>query len=744
MPKVNRFNKPQTVGYQSQFVPKKLPQDLMVAMLSSKQNKADLGMAQSVKLGEFDQKALGEHDTNYVKGVKDEVQQFADDAMAMDRTSPEFQRKYLELSRKVKQDPNLVKVASAVANYDEYQVNYKRYVAQGNDAAAEALSYDYNKRLENYTKVGGEGFEGQSLGNADIQKGANEFDEVISYFDKLGESGYDAMKKLASGMSYKVGFTGITSKRIQEQASNMFESFASSDAGEQMRLQFLMDDHQLSSSEFSALPAEEREKIGKDVQGSQRQRFMDVGLTKKHGKSTSGEAAARNAQAGLDREAAANLEATISTAETPHTERTGAKSRADIKLAQDDANTKINSRILANQKNIDKGLRGWSPEYLAGQKALLKAGYAQSTRIQKEADADWQAIRKAATKKLSGKLEVIKSTQNEVLLKIPNENVRDQLRLIAQDFPDDMAVFESILDGSLDPVDLEISDTQFKLLSTLKGNRKVLMPFITMADQVNNMQIQASREADHVWNTTYNQPDPKGRAIVQDTGVTMQSGSQYVAAAVEADISGNMESYIFTNSASGKIMPAGGAGLNGEITNVKITGLASSTRGEDNTLTFNAQVTRTVFGPPNSTTGLRPTKSVTTSMNVTPQGETAETRRAMSREFAQIGDMQMRAGKPEQAKRNYTESIKLGNSTLTKTLEKYEVGTKNGQTHGAFSTMAYDMETGTSSLESFEIEVSPEGGYIVTDTNGPVPIEKQFSSINKVNDWVQVVTNSSL
>ena len=235
MPKTNRFDAPATVGYTSQFVPEKLPQELMAGMLSAKQRKADQGLVQATKLGEFEQRAIGEHDTNYVKGIKSEVQQFADDAMNMDRTSPEFQRKYIELTRKIKSDPNLAKVASAVANYDEHAANIKRLKAAGDDKYARELDYLYQQRLENYSKVGGEGFEGQGLAEANIQKGQNEFETVMKYFDKVTADGYESLQQLGSGISYKNGFTGITDKKLQTQAANVFESFLESDMGNEVK-----------------------------------------------------------------------------------------------------------------------------------------------------------------------------------------------------------------------------------------------------------------------------------------------------------------------------------------------------------------------------------------------------------------------------------------------------------------------------------------------------------------------------
>ena len=146
--KVNRFYNQQRGQYVSQFVPKNLPADLMMRGLANKQKKYDTMEAQVIKLGEYEQRALGEHDTNYVKGKKEELQSFIDESFDQDLASPDFIRKYQKFTNDFKNDDGLKRVANSVAIDDAYQARWKKLKEGSGTDAANEFAYDYQRRRE--------------------------------------------------------------------------------------------------------------------------------------------------------------------------------------------------------------------------------------------------------------------------------------------------------------------------------------------------------------------------------------------------------------------------------------------------------------------------------------------------------------------------------------------------------------------------------------------------------------------
>ena len=420
---MNRFFRPTQARYKSQFVPVNLPVDLMAKTLYAKQGKADQMLAASVKLGEFEQAALKGRDTQYVEDIKSEVQQFASDAMSQDRTSPEFQRKYLMLTNKIKNDKNLKKIQASVDTHNAYLERHKELIKKGNGAAAQELEADYLWRFANYTKKDGKGFEGPlGLGDAGIQEGRDYFGDALEIFTPLKASGSEGVKFLGSGIAYKNGWTGISSKRVKEQAERMYGNWKTTDAFKQEKLRLLMQAG-LVETQYNALDKDTKAKLDKELDNMQRNNFLNVGRTVIHGKSTTNVDQAYRAQHKYDMENKAVILPTetkvLSTGATTNQGR-------DNKIKELLTNREnIQDQLNENNKRINNGLDpSLTPSKVTELKKQMNNIDAQRDYLVKTKNADWTRLKEKQDSKFTGKFD--KAGKNL------NSNLESSLASIAE------------------------------------------------------------------------------------------------------------------------------------------------------------------------------------------------------------------------------------------------------------------------------------------------------------------------
>jgi hypothetical protein len=291
MAKINRFFNPSLSGYQSQFVPMELPADLMLKGLLAKQAKADEITNKVNILAEYDQRALGWHDTEYVKGFKNKAQLLQDQAMQTDVTDPDFQRSYFNLARELKTDEGLKKVENAVNTHDQYLERYKELVKKGAHADAEALRFSYETRLGEYTKEGGKGFTGDILlGNPLTTEGLNIQEGLEKLFNDIKASGSEQARSfkdaLGAKYSYETGFEGVTDKRVQQQLNNIKNNLLDSPEGKQLRAEALMK-LDLPDFKYEKLSKEERSKVDGQIENYIMGKALAVGKEFVYGKSSS-------------------------------------------------------------------------------------------------------------------------------------------------------------------------------------------------------------------------------------------------------------------------------------------------------------------------------------------------------------------------------------------------------------------------------------------------------------------------
>ncbi len=396
---LNRFYQPARGQYQSQFVPRTLPVDLMAKTLYGKQAVADQRAAEAAKLGEWTQRALENYDTDYVKGIEKELQDFAKESMYTDRTSPEFQRKYMGLVEKIKKDEGLKKVSAAVAKDDAFWARQEELKKKGQNAYADELAADYMYRRGEYTKKGGKGYTGDILlGDENILEGREIFNEGIKIFEHIKDSGSEFYKKLASGIAYKNGMEGITEPRVKAEANRLYEdSWMQTDAGKQdwqrelQKLGFV-------DTTLNALPAEERAKVVEKVNNASKQNFLDIGLTVVHKKTTTGIAEALNKEWDYNQKKADELAPTLaSTEQVALEEAKGATRDKQIKELGNTASS-IRKQLYADSKN-----HTLTPNSRKALEDQLESVNTQKAHLEKAHNKDWQEVKNSVVNTEQGR-----------------------------------------------------------------------------------------------------------------------------------------------------------------------------------------------------------------------------------------------------------------------------------------------------------------------------------------------------
>lgn len=289
-----RFYQPSTGGYVSQFVPDQLPAELMLKGIGMKQEKFDKQSLLNDELAAYKINALPGEDTRYAKTWKSKIDNFVEESSNVDLASPEFQRKYKGFVRDFKNDQGLQSVGRSFQEHQKALERIEELKKKGEVAAAREMQNDYNRRFGLYTAEEGLGYKGDvSLDHNLIGEGIDRFKEGIKFFEPLKESGSENAAFLESGVSYKNGWTGISNKRVKEQADNMFNDWATSAGGLQTAKLYDMQQG-TGDYEISKLAADKKEEYQKKKDNFLKNEFLQIGRTVVHGKSTTNIDAAYN------------------------------------------------------------------------------------------------------------------------------------------------------------------------------------------------------------------------------------------------------------------------------------------------------------------------------------------------------------------------------------------------------------------------------------------------------------------
>lgn len=541
---LSRFYQPARGQYQSQFVPRTLPVDLMAKTLYGKQAVADQRAAEAAKLGEWTQRALEGYDTKYVKGIEKEVQDFAKESLYTDRTSPEFQRKYMGLVQKIKKDEGLKSVSASVAKDDAFHERVKDLKKKGDNAYAAELEADYLYRRGEYTKEGGKGYTGNILlGDENILEGRKQQEDAIKFFTPMQESGADTLSFLGSGIAYKKGWTGITDKRVRENADRTFKAWMQTDAGKQ-DFQRELQKRGYVNTTFNDLSPEDQEKVleGKDgVMESVAGNFLAIGRTIVHGKSTTNIDEAYNTQRGEEKEKLKEMPVIIPTNEKVTVTEASAATR-DSKIKE--VHNKYKSVIQLINEDKDRVKNGLESKY-------TKAGFAQlqeqarsyvrqEQQLKLEKNEDYNRLKEAQTAKVMKPFNDLLSKQQTELNKLKGLIDPDDFKEISQMIGTEIATgtFAGVMSnaGFLDEVYQSLPGGQAKaIIGTLKR----------LEAQKEGIQNTVNERVDNLWAQEYHKE--KTYVTTEPSGVTIRTDKNSTAAAVDKDIATNPESWQLTS-----------------------------------------------------------------------------------------------------------------------------------------------------------------------------------------------------
>lgn len=744
MPAFNRFYNPSQSRYQSQFVPENLPVDLMAKTLYAKQAKADQMMAAAIKLGEWDQDALGWHDTEYVKGIKKEIEQFTQGAMGEDRTSPEFQRKYLELTNRIKNDENLEKVQGAVNTHAEYQKRHAELTKMGNEAAADALEADYLYRLGEYTKEGGEGFKGLSLGDANIRKGTNVYKDGLEFFSALKADGSDRVAFLGTGMAYKKGWTGISDKKVREQADRQYSLWKDTDGAKQLRLQ-RMQEMGLVETTYGDLSHADKKIVDEQLDEIMHNEFLDIGRTVVHGKSTTNMDMALRAQRTEDQEK--EIGVVIPTAEKVFTKNATFADRdkaiKDRTKQADDLAQKIR---VAEQKMKNGVNSGYTAEGLAALKKSEASVRRQVDLLKEEKNEDWQRISNAQKGIVQKEYDAATTARKKAFDSIPKE-------LLASLPEDDRLFLEELaaqrgsaatggltgsltMDGLIDeifesvPLDKKYADLRIGLRQMQRAEEKI-----------NHLDSRASNLTRKIWQDNYNTAGASTSSI-QMSGASVRTDANSTMAAVNGDVVSNSEAYSFY-SADGKVITIdqitkfkGESVTSGDFRNKGQIGINGTITYKTPKLDAEGNVVRAGGG-----TGSIQYETKTTAVNAVPHGAHVQfLKNNWAREQEEVARIKEAQGKFEEASVARGHAMNLNSQSLYQDLIDFQA---NDESVTSIATSAYSADGKTSGTAEFIIKkvgtVGAGGGYQVKYGN----ITEELPDMNAVNSYIQTLTNSS-
>lgn len=283
---INRFYQPAQAQYVSQFVPNKMPFDLMLAGLERKQKQYDTQDAlQNQILGDWKLDALEGYDTQRRDELKSEVRGFLDNSMDKDLASPEYQREYLNFVRGLRDNQDIASISSA---YNTAQAEIKRRdeLKKSNNPFewTPAMEHDFQQRMKIYTldpKLGGKGFKGDvKLGDPTILAGVDKQSEYEKSFDQLKPYSKEILGALGNGLFYKNGQSTIDDERIKQRVNETIGIVAQGPAGRQAGKEFDMMrfPDKVPSIEYEKMSEAEKKKYDEDKLNHIVKEFFGVGL----------------------------------------------------------------------------------------------------------------------------------------------------------------------------------------------------------------------------------------------------------------------------------------------------------------------------------------------------------------------------------------------------------------------------------------------------------------------------------
>lgn len=723
---ITRFYNPSTSAYQSQFVPTELPVDLMVRTLGAKQQQADLAMAKAVELGNFKQRALPGYDTEYTKGITDELEAFTAKSSSVDRTSPEYQREYLQLINKIKKDEGLKAVSASVAQHDAYTARREELIKKGGDAWTPTMENEYKHRYGIYTAKGGKGYTGDiQLGDPLTLEGVNVIEDTGKIFSHLSSSGYDNAVKTAAGTAYKKSWEGISDPVIRATVKKHYDQWSNTPAYRQLyqeKRQTLGNSlgQPLVNTVYDSLPDDEKAAIDAKMNEVMSREFYEIGTLYEHQKTGSGLAEAQNTDRGRLEEKLKDAPVIIPTNEKVTT----------IEASAADRMTKINelkkqgqvawTALAVDQKRVKNGLpSAYSTEELSNLKEKANSLKREKDQLILENDNDYNKIFAAQVVKHGA--EFAGHTEKQL-------DLMDQLKdlLPADEFialKNNLVLTPSLTSKEKEYEFLKITS---KLRMFGKGNISVIAGKLWDLEEKKTDSIL--ERTNDLWESEYNKP--KTTKTIEPAGVTIRTDANSNAAAVDKDIMSNPSSWDITTQ-EGKPLILG--------KNTTIIG-SKTNSAADMTGMFNTSVQ--VRRPKRDTNGgvvLDAKKSIVyedvwINAKATPVNE--DTKRWINNNLAQeqfeLADQKEAGGFHNEAELAYKHAVSLNKNSLSTQIDAF---IKSNISETTVSTNV-KMPSGSAITEIYLEKIKNSDAIILKYGN----IEVQLSDRSKVDAYIQDLT----
>lgn len=712
MAEINRYSRPSSATYQSQFVPTELPADLMAQALYTKQAKADRGLAAAVELGEWNQRALAGHDTQYVKDIRTQLEDFSKKAMTMDRTSPEFQREYLRMQNKIKKDEGLSAISASVARDDAFQKRWAALKAKGDHAAADAEKAQYEYSRSVYTAEGGQGFKGPQLYQDITNEGVDLWEGKIKYFKDLKESGSEVIKALGDGISYKNGWTGVSSDRIKKQLNATYDDYLESPAGKQQYKKELLKQG-LVGSTFDALSPEDKEKVGDVIAEEMHKDFLEAGNTYIRGKSTTNRDSALNSSRKEAKEAEAVL---MSTEQVALAETAGATRDKQIK-SLDVSLTEAERRLQVHKNSLATNGRGTMLDRDAARlEQVIITGKQRKNQLQREHTKDWQRISRNTAATLSDDTKA-KYSQYGLDIMTKAQHITDpDLRKKVMD----LAKLD-IVDGASQKEQLEnlqalisssnisqYGDNNQMLFSgdaTSDVNKRLMNEIVGIQNKQLTEVRKFERERLSAWNEELYTAN-SGKSVVQSTNVQLPTGTGTQMEARNSDIKKNPEGYKF-KTADGNIFDMKSVDLldfkGGSYT-------LGNAIGEDN-IGISGQV---MYREPvkDEDGNIKSYRNRVISLNAIPQsGDESINNRSLAREAYKVAALKKQSGNIQEAAAAEALAVSLEYSNIFNAVQNFEIDSKERNQADTTIPITGVGEDGYTETTFVYLEKATDGGF---------------------------------
>jgi hypothetical protein len=317
----NIYSKPISSGfrntYQSQFVPLPLEQFAKTNELNQAKQDAEVQILNNTSDAAWKLKGIADADNEYINGIRSTVDNAASDLSNKDLTQRENQDAVRGLIKTISRDKDLNTIMANKAKYDEYQKSKEEAEKAG---TYQAYNDNFIPSYNAYAKGGG--YKSGKALDTTIHKYSEERPKIEEYFNNMGEDGADQLGKIGETY-YKYGFEGVSKAKATNRAAQAFDSYLTTPEGQQGLRRF----NYLKANNPSAV------KGIKSPSEYVFNQFLDAGLERVHGKSTSGLAAALNdeTKAKKEKEADTNLFAGTESTESPSSLQNGRKFEFDDK-----------------------------------------------------------------------------------------------------------------------------------------------------------------------------------------------------------------------------------------------------------------------------------------------------------------------------------------------------------------------------------------------------------------------------